>query len=85
MTSSSPAGIMREERSKTVSKPQHYRHLKLPPPRNRPANKTPGNFPAVVDHKPPWHLPSFFLSFFLSFLSLREIEPFFLTREQNQS
>ncbi|KAJ6769768.1 hypothetical protein OIU79_020598 [Salix purpurea] len=83
MTSSSPAGIMREERSKTVSKPQHYRHLKLPPLRNRPANKTPGNFPAVVDHKPPG---TFHRSFFLSsFLSLREIEPFFLTREQNQS
>ncbi|KAJ6333599.1 hypothetical protein OIU77_009463 [Salix suchowensis] len=66
MTGSSPAGIMREERSKTVSKPQHYRHLKLPPLRNRPANKTPGNFPAVVDHKPPgtFHR-SFFLSFFL--------------------
>ncbi|KAJ6292481.1 hypothetical protein OIU76_026136 [Salix suchowensis] len=76
MASSSPAGIMREERSKTVSKPQHYRHLKLPPLRNRPANKTPGNFPAVVDHKPPG---TFHRSFFLSFfLPLREFEPFFL-------
>ena len=52
MRSSSTTGIVREERSKTVSKPHHYSHLKLPPLRNRTANKTPGNFPTVVAHKP---------------------------------
>jgi hypothetical protein len=52
MRSSSTTGIVREERSKTVSKPHHYSHLKLPPRRTRTANKTPGNFPTVVAHKP---------------------------------
>ena len=52
MRSSSTRSTLREERRKRVSQPHNYSHLNLSSLWDRTANKPPGNFPTVENHRP---------------------------------